>query len=318
MEVDRGQVLLGEALGRRLYDAMAWFWGENRLGGWVSSPETRRLFAGAARRFRAEILAEGRGPKLKEEPKPLRVHCPDAVEKVNAQAREMVAAMNKPAPSEDDELGRRLYSIFTESGPSKDPQPWGDDSPAEKGCFIKAALRFRAECVGPYVKAIEDLIWRRYRIRDCLTYWMEHAADDAGRRNYHYVIDQLMEKRLLPYDSEKAKDEIKKVLAVLSALPDQGEAGEDEYRVPQDETSGLSAIIGKWPGDETDEQIKEALKDKPSACAGATADKRVSEEELGRAAWGVVMKMAGAHPFFVDVGAAIRVELARPGGPEGA
>lgn len=32
------------------------------------------------------------------------------------------------------------------------------------------------------------------------------------------------------------------------------------FRVPQDK-GGLDAIIGKWPGDETDEEIEEALRE---------------------------------------------------------
>ncbi len=32
-----------------------------------------------------------------------------------------------------------------------------------------------------------------------------------------------------------------------------------EYRKPQGPKSGMSAILGRWPGDETDEEIREAL-----------------------------------------------------------
>ena len=38
-----------------------------------------------------------------------------------------------------------------------------------------------------------------------------------------------------------------------------GASGVDKYRVAQGPRSGLAAIIGKWPGDETDEQLTDAL-----------------------------------------------------------
>jgi hypothetical protein len=36
------------------------------------------------------------------------------------------------------------------------------------------------------------------------------------------------------------------------------------FRKPQTSQTGLAAIIGKWPGDETDEQIDEALDERPA------------------------------------------------------
>lgn len=33
----------------------------------------------------------------------------------------------------------------------------------------------------------------------------------------------------------------------------------ESYRVPQTPTTGLGAILGKWPGEETDEEIHAAL-----------------------------------------------------------
>jgi len=35
----------------------------------------------------------------------------------------------------------------------------------------------------------------------------------------------------------------------------------DDFKVPQDKNSGMSAIYGKWPGDETDEEILKALEE---------------------------------------------------------
>ena len=35
----------------------------------------------------------------------------------------------------------------------------------------------------------------------------------------------------------------------------------DAFRKPQDSRSGMSAIMGKWPGDETDDEIKAGLED---------------------------------------------------------
>ena len=35
----------------------------------------------------------------------------------------------------------------------------------------------------------------------------------------------------------------------------------DDFNVPQDKNSGMSAIYGKWPGDETDEEILMALEE---------------------------------------------------------
>ncbi len=38
-------------------------------------------------------------------------------------------------------------------------------------------------------------------------------------------------------------------------------SGKAEFRKPQGPKSGLAAIIGKWPGDETDEEVDAALRE---------------------------------------------------------
>jgi hypothetical protein len=35
----------------------------------------------------------------------------------------------------------------------------------------------------------------------------------------------------------------------------------DDFKIPQDKNSGMSAIYGKWPGNETDEEIFLALEE---------------------------------------------------------
>lgn len=44
-------------------------------------------------------------------------------------------------------------------------------------------------------------------------------------------------------------------------MPGRGRLEVSELRQPQGPRSGIAAVIGKWPGDETDEQIKEALEE---------------------------------------------------------
>jgi hypothetical protein len=41
--------------------------------------------------------------------------------------------------------------------------------------------------------------------------------------------------------------------------PVKPDEGVDRYRVPQGPDSGIAAIIGKWPGEETDDEIASAL-----------------------------------------------------------
>ena len=93
--------------------------------------------------------------------------------------------------------------------------------------------------------------------------------------------------------------------------PSEASAEEgNQYRVPQDDKSGVNAIMGTWPGQETDAEVKEALE-----------TPRPSDEELGRAA----METLNASIPHADLrllydaddlqrwGAAIRAKLARRG-----
>lgn len=72
-------------------------------------------------------------------------------------------------------------------------------------------------------------------------------ADDAQ------IVDQRQVKRYAP-DGKGASVIIE--ITELSNL-----AGLGEYAQPQTATTGVNAFLGKWPGDETDEEILEALRE---------------------------------------------------------
>lgn len=54
-------------------------------------------------------------------------------------------------------------------------------------------------------------------------------------------------------------DGIFSVTHAIAALTEMWPPDPDRFRKPQDANSGMAAVMGRWPGDETDEEIKEAL-----------------------------------------------------------
>lgn len=56
--------------------------------------------------------------------------------------------------------------------------------------------------------------------------------------------------------------------------------GEAKLQQPQDSRSGIAAVIGKWPGDETDEEIRDAL-DEPALQACCNCKKTHAVNSFG-------------------------------------
>jgi hypothetical protein len=76
--------------------------------------------------------------------------------------------------------------------------------------------------------------------------WHVYALRSGNKRNIRESGNEL-DRWLRAWDEQEE---------VRGAAP--------SFRKPQTSQTGLAAIIGKWPGDETDEQIDEALDERPA------------------------------------------------------
>lgn len=83
----------------------------------------------------------------------------------------------------------------------------------------------------------------------------------------------------------------------LTALAAPAGAGTTEdMRVPQDGVSGLAAIVGRWPGDESDEEVAVALGAAPTALPTTTERERQAIAEYADL---VVANIEGYIPYAV-------------------
>ena len=79
--------------------------------------------------------------------------------------------------------------------------------------------------------------------------------------DFAYAIEEFVE-----YQTEETQAvarTLKKCSNELSTIFHRF-VGPSKYKVAQETHSGISAIIGKWPGEESDEQIADALKNGPA------------------------------------------------------
>ena len=99
--------------------------------------------------------------------------------------------------------------------------------------------------------------WAWWKKPDCSNFdkIVEDALTGIAWHDDAQIIDLHVHKEFAN------RDEV--IITVAEAqecyVPGNGSALSERVRVPQDPKTGLAAIIGQWPGDETDEEVQQAL-----------------------------------------------------------